>query len=161
MSILIKNATIWEWGEGDISPHGSSYKIVPKKWLSVSKEGKFKIPTGIEADRELTLTEEASYDTCVDASGRLLLPGLIDSHIHTSMTGESVHFVDLKDCRSIDQLVFALEVHMSKHTGLSWIIGVNWDQVIFVKLIFFLFTFILSLFPSIVFLDKCIIHFYE
>ncbi|CAM9101259.1 unnamed protein product, partial [Ectocarpus fasciculatus] len=77
---------------------------------------------------ELTDEQVQSYSACMDAAGRLLLPGLMDSHIHVSMTGESIHFVDLKECLSIEQLVVALKTHISLHSDLSWIVGVNWDQ---------------------------------
>jgi predicted amidohydrolase YtcJ len=64
----------------------------------------------------------------------MILPGLMDSHIHVALTGESAHYVDLSDCTSIDAMKTALAVHAKKHPGLPWIIGVNWDQVSIVLL---------------------------
>lgn len=72
---------------------------------------------------------EQEFEVCIDARNQLILPGLMDSHIHVSGTGESVAFLDLKECRSIEQLVSAVERHIAEHADISWIIGVNWDQV--------------------------------
>jgi predicted amidohydrolase YtcJ len=134
MSCLIKNATIWQW-EGAASPRGSAYRIVSKKWIAVTKEGRFQVPSdteagagaGAEAEAGLGADEDA-YDVCIDAAGRLVLPGLIDSHIHVAMTGESVNFADLSGCRSVQQLADTLRTHIQTHPGLAWVIGVNWDQ---------------------------------
>lgn len=130
MSLLIRNPTIWQWDTpaADSAPLTCSYSIVSKKWIAVDKQGRFQIPK--DANEELTDEQVQSYSACMDAAGRLLLPGLMDSHIHVSMTGESIHFVDLKECLSIEQLVVALKNHISLHSDLSWIVGVNWDQVL-------------------------------
>ena len=130
MSLLIRNPTLWQWDTlaPDSAPLTCNYSIVTKKWIAVDKQGRYQFPK----DENEELSEEAvqSYSACMDAAGRLLLPGLMDSHIHVSMTGESIHFVDLKECYSIDQLVNALKNHISLHIDLNWIVGVNWDQVL-------------------------------
>ena len=115
MSLLIKNATFWKWDTpvSDATPQSCAHSIISKKWIAVSKDGKFVFPD--DDDAVLPVMEEQAYDTCIDAAGRLLLPGLIDAHIHVSMTGESIHFVDLKECRSIEQLVQTVEQHIQKH----------------------------------------------
>lgn len=129
MSLLIKNAQVWLWDSpaNASSPTSCSHTIVARKWIAVSKEGRFIIPEDDSA--ALTAEDEMAYDSRIDAAGRLLLPGLIDSHIHVSMTGESIHFVDLKECYSIQKFVETVAAHINKHADLSWIIGVNWDQV--------------------------------
>ena len=129
MSLLIKNASLWQWSTGvsKLTSSSCGYNIVFKRWIEVGIDGRFNFPK--DSNDEEVIPAESNYSACIDAHGRLVLPGLIDSHIHVSMTGESIHFLDLKDCFSIEQLVDALQLHISNHGDLSWIIGVNWDQV--------------------------------
>lgn len=66
---------------------------------------------------------------CPDAAGQLVLPGLMDAHLHVLMTGESAYYLDLQGCTSIAQLQRKLADHQEAHPELPWIVGVNWDQV--------------------------------
>ena len=131
MSLLIKNATIWEWitPAAELTPTSCAYRIVQKRWVGVRKDGRFIIPDGDSSAISSDLPNESEYTACIDASGKLILPGLMDAHIHTSMTGESMHFIDLSHCSSIQQLVDTLEAHIRSRKDSSWVIGVNWDQV--------------------------------
>ena len=61
-------------------------------------------------------------------NGTVLIPGLMDAHIHVMTTGEARYFVDLSDCTSIEALQAAVRGHVEKHPDLTWIIGVAWDQ---------------------------------
>ena len=63
----------------------------------------------------------------LDAGGALVLPGLMDAHIHVCMLGESQDFLDLKSCDSIEALQEAVARKRATHDG-TWVIGVNWDQ---------------------------------
>lgn len=69
-----------------------------------------------------------SFDLVLDAKGKLLLPGLIDAHIHVSMIGESSYFVDLSTCESIESLQSILAQKKEAFPDLPWIIGINWQQ---------------------------------
>jgi hypothetical protein len=69
------------------------------------------------------------YSAEIDGRGLALLPGLMDAHIHMALTGESLAFLDLSACTSIENLTDAVAGHVAKHPDQSWIIGVNWDQV--------------------------------
>jgi len=65
--------------------------------------------------------------------GKLVIPGLHDSHLHIEMLGESLNFVNLQKCDSIESLQTTVKDHINKNLGLSWIIGINWDQTILGK----------------------------
>lgn len=129
MSLLVKNASVWHWNTSTagVSPQSVSHSVIRKKWIEVTENGRFLIPD--DSETELTSEQEGAFSAIIDAVGRLILPGLVDAHIHVAMTGESVHFVDLKDCRSMEQLVNTVQSHIEKNMNLSWVIGVNWDQV--------------------------------
>ena len=78
-----------------------------------------------ELDRILSLND---YDVIINGHQQLLLPGLIDSHIHINLLGESQYYVDLSDCYSIDMMNKKISMHNNNYPHLTWIIGVNWDQ---------------------------------
>lgn len=71
---------------------------------------------------------DGEYLEKIDCMGQCLIPGLMDSHIHVAMTGESKYFVDLQNCRSIEDLQEALRRHIEIHQDIHWIQGINWDQ---------------------------------
>lgn len=71
----------------------------------------------------------------VDGKENLLLPGLMDSHIHVEMIGECSFFVNLQDCSSIFELqetvrkyVEDMKKDQENQLQLPFIIGFNWDQ---------------------------------
>lgn len=64
-----------------------------------------------------------------DAHGLLMLPGLMDAHLHVMLTGEAAYYLDCQGCTSVAQLVDKVREHCSAHPDLPWIVGINWDQV--------------------------------
>lgn len=127
MTTLIYNVKMWLWNpnESKISskPNFSPIITGEKSWI-VIKDGKI---IQIESDSNLNLDLKA-FDTVVNGNGCLLLPGLIDAHIHVALTGESQYFLDLSSCDSIEQLKMSLFNHSRQHPDLVNIQGVNWDQ---------------------------------
>ena len=69
MSILFKNAKI-------IATEGESFKVLENAYLGV--EGKYINYIGTEKPK-------GDYDSERDMSGKLLMPGLVNSHAHTAM----------------------------------------------------------------------------
>jgi len=115
---LYYNALIWCW---DIDSKFSG-RAVPG-WFRIDKNGRI---------CDINFTE--MLPDCLDSSNafdvhqQLVLPGLHDSHIHIEMLGESLFFVDLKNCYSIKEMQTKVKDHLLKNGEISWIIGVNWDQ---------------------------------
>lgn len=54
------------------------------------------------------------------------LPGMIDAHYHLTNTGIYRLGLDLRDCRSVVELLEALTKYLSRSPG-SWIVGGNFD----------------------------------
>jgi predicted amidohydrolase YtcJ len=66
--------------------------------------------------------------------GKLVLPGIHDSHIHVQGLGESVGYLDLFGCESLGDFKERLRSHLqaskseSGASSSSWIIGFGWEQ---------------------------------
>ena len=123
---MIYNALIWQWAPGSANGGTIDGKACPG-WLSINNTGRIdEVHLGDTVD--LSTLEGISAEECLDAMGKLVIPGLHDGHIHVEMVGESSYFVNLKDCDSIAALQSKLSSHAEKNVDLPWIIGVNWDQ---------------------------------
>jgi predicted amidohydrolase YtcJ len=59
----------------------------------------------------------------IEARGRSVLPGFIDSHLHLLMGAEELGFAQLQDVRSMDELSAALRSHADKNPQAEWVLG--------------------------------------
>ena len=67
----------------------------------------------------------------IDLEGRVVLPGLSDSHIHGLALGRSLTWADLSEARSIEELLEALRRHERSLGPGDWLIGFGWDHELF------------------------------
>jgi predicted amidohydrolase YtcJ len=63
-----------------------------------------------------------------DFGGFRILPGLHDSHIHIGLLGRSLNSVDLRNCKSIEDLQERLRQFVDSRNSLKWIVGRGWEQ---------------------------------
>lgn len=92
-------------------------------------EGRYCDTFVVDEDRFISLcdSEEEPVDTEVDLRGLLVLPGFIDSHLHVYGTGKRLSFCDLREIKSIAELIQKKEQWLEKNTS-GVIIGYNWNQ---------------------------------
>ncbi len=64
----------------------------------------------------------------IDASGRTVLPGLIDSHAHIDGLGIARAIVDLSGTASFAEVLERMEQRASTASASEWIQGRGWDQ---------------------------------
>ncbi|TET31748.1 MAG: amidohydrolase [Planctomycetota bacterium] len=65
----------------------------------------------------------------VDLKGRVVVPGLIDSHAHLASLGSLVTgSLDLRQTRSYDKMLEAVKEAVAKAKKGDWITGGRWDQ---------------------------------
>src|ERR1044071_2826841 len=64
----------------------------------------------------------------VDASGRLVLPGFNDSHVHFLSGGFSLSSVDLRDAKSPQEMSARLADFAKETSKGQWILGGEWDH---------------------------------
>ncbi len=60
--------------------------------------------------------------------GSTIVPGLIDAHAHLSMLGGNLDELDLRDCKSQEEVAARVKKRAGERPGDGWILGRNWDQ---------------------------------
>ena len=86
------------------------------RWLAVS-DGKI-VALGVNDD----YPKEGNI---IDLKGKTVLPGLIDSHLHGSLTGLSLSSVDLRDASNINELLSMIDSKCKTTREGELVIGTN------------------------------------
>jgi predicted amidohydrolase YtcJ len=69
----------------------------------------------------------------VDAKGHLMLPGLVDAHVHFMAGAAFMQQLSLNDVRTVDEFQEAIKSYAAAHPGSAWIQGMGWVYSIFGK----------------------------
>ncbi len=64
----------------------------------------------------------------LDGKGRLLLPGLIDAHVHVMGTGTAALTLDLSETNSLAEALEKIGAYAKAHPDRPWLIGRGWNQ---------------------------------
>jgi len=64
----------------------------------------------------------------VDGQGRIMLPGMIDSHGHVMGLGFAALTLDLSASRSLPEALAMIADYARTHPGAPWILGRGWNQ---------------------------------
>ncbi|MDE2618571.1 MAG: amidohydrolase [Sphingomonadales bacterium] len=72
----------------------------------------------------------ARVDYLLDGKGRVLMPGLIDSHVHVMEVGLAALTLDLSSTTSLAEAQARIAAYAAAHPDHPWIIGRGWNQEI-------------------------------
>jgi len=108
LDLIIRNARIWT-GDRE-SPWASSLGI------SVDTITRVNVPADAKATR------------IIDAQGRLVVPGFIDSHVHLVTGGLRLNSVQLRSAKSRKEFVDRVARFAATQPPGSWITGGDWDH---------------------------------
>ncbi|MBM3790029.1 MAG: amidohydrolase, partial [Acidobacteria bacterium] len=64
----------------------------------------------------------------IDLQGGVVLPGLVDSHVHIVELGQSLSRVDLRELETEEEIVARIRQAASKAPPGQWIEGYGWDE---------------------------------
>ncbi len=64
----------------------------------------------------------------LDLPGRLVVPGLVDGHVHFCSFGQTLNLVSLKNLSSLDQCRNRIRTAVSTYQPGEWIVGRGWDD---------------------------------
>lgn len=111
--LLITNANIWT--ANPAQPYAESMAIADDKILAIGTR---------EDMRAYTDAQE------VDAGGRFIVPGFIDSHVHLMTGGRSLLSVDLRDAASPEEFGRRVGDFAKGMKAGEWMLEGNWDHTL-------------------------------
>src|SRR6266478_8216688 len=110
--------------------HGRVYtENTKQQWAqAVAIRGAKIVAVGSDAEIEKML---AAGTKVIDAAGRLVLPGFVDSHIHFMDGSLSLGRVNLEGAKDAPEIQQRLREYASNHSGEGWILGRGWNYAMF------------------------------
>ena len=116
MRTILRNAKIWLGGD----QFASAVLFDSSQILTV----------GTDADVE---AQRQNDDQIIDGQGRLVLPGLCDTHLHCYNKGCTLQNIDLQDVSSIEEIVSRSRDYIQAHPDSSVIHGRGWNHDYFAE----------------------------
>jgi hypothetical protein len=112
--------------------------ITNAKVYTVNKRQPWAEAVAIRGDRIVfvgSAREAQAYRTSqtkvIDASGRLLLPGIQDNHVHFTSGSRSLEKVDLMGAKTIEEMQRRIKAFAQNHPRSAWVQGRGWMYATF------------------------------
>jgi predicted amidohydrolase YtcJ len=103
--------------------------------VTIDAQGKVKRFSALVFDEDGTITavldrsdKRPQTDYRVDGEGRVMLPGMIDAHVHVMDMGFAALTLDLSDTASLDEALAKIKTFADANPVRPWIIGRGWNQ---------------------------------
>jgi len=103
--------------------------------VTIDAEGKVKRFNGLVFDEEGKITavlarsdKRPPVDYRLDGEGRVMLPGMIDAHVHVMDMGFAALTLDLSGTTSLEDALARIKTFAEENPGRPWIIGRGWNQ---------------------------------
>lgn len=113
-TMLVANAKIWT--SNSESPWAEAMAIHHDKILKIGSED------------EISKYRNDDKVVYVDAEGRMIVPGLIDTHVHLMQAGSNLNSVQLRDARSPEEFIERVKEFAKTQPKGTWITGGDWDH---------------------------------
>jgi predicted RNA-binding protein with RPS1 domain len=103
--------------------------------VTIGEDGKVKRFTGLVFDEDgkvvaVLARGEArpKVDYRLDGKGRVLIPGMIDAHVHVMDIGFGALTLDLSETTSLEDALAKIKALAQDNPGRPWILGRGWNQ---------------------------------
>lgn len=103
--------------------------------MTIGEDGKVKRFTGLVFNKDgqvvaVLARGEARprVDYRLDGKGRVLIPGMIDAHVHVMDIGFGALTLDLSDTTSLEDALAKIKAFAQDNPGRPWILGRGWNQ---------------------------------
>ena len=103
--------------------------------VTIDKEGKVQRFTGLVFDDDGKVVtvlargdKRPQTDYRLDGEGKVMLPGMIDAHVHVMDLGFAALTLDLSDTTSLGGALAKIKAFAAANPGRPWIIGRGWNQ---------------------------------
>lgn len=103
--------------------------------VTIDTEGKVLRFTGLVFDEDGKVTqvlgrsdERPLVDYRLDGEGRVMIPGMIDAHVHVMDIGFAALTLDLSGTTSLEDALAKIKAFADENPGRPWILGRGWNQ---------------------------------
>ena len=104
--------------------------------ITIGKDGEVVRFTGLVFDDDGRVREilgrnderPTDIDFQEDGQGRVMLPGMIDAHLHVMDLGIQALTLDLSDTNSLEEALAKIKQFADDNPGRPWILGGGWNQ---------------------------------
>lgn len=103
--------------------------------VTIDDSGKVKRFTGLVFDEDGRITQvlargeaRPTVDYRLDGEGRVMIPGMIDAHVHVMDIGFAALTLDLSGTTSLDDALATIKAFAEANPGRPWILGRGWNQ---------------------------------
>ncbi len=123
--LVLKNAKIYtvDLKIPEIQAGNYDFTTIDNGYVAV-KDGKIiGVGSGLDESFIGEMTE------VVDAEGKTLIPGLVDSHMHAMWAGMDLLNVNLKDCKTLDEMLGLIKERVDQVPEGTWIKGAAWNEL--------------------------------
>lgn len=103
--------------------------------VTIDAEGKVQRFTGLVFDEEGKVVQvlargeaRPQVDYRLDGKGKVMVPGMIDAHVHVMDIGFAALTLDLSDTTSLEDALVKIKAFAEASPGRPWILGRGWNQ---------------------------------
>lgn len=103
--------------------------------VTIGEDGEVLRFTGLVFDDDGRITqvlergeERPRAEFRLDGEGKVMLPGMIDAHVHVMDIGFAALTLDLSDTASLAEALAKIEQFAKENPGRPWILGRGWNQ---------------------------------
>lgn len=103
--------------------------------VTIDADGKVKRFTALVFDEDGKVVavlargdKRPAADYRLDGQGRVMIPGMIDAHVHVMDIGFAALTLDLSDTTSLEDALAKIKAFADANPGRPWILGRGWNQ---------------------------------
>ncbi len=104
--------------------------------ITINADGEIQRFTGLVFDDQGRITQilvrgeerPQAIDFAIDGAGQVMLPGLIDAHVHVMDIGFGALTLDLSSTTSLEEALAAIKQFADENPTRPWILGRGWNQ---------------------------------
>ena len=118
------------------TPAAANTLIDNVEGIAINREGEVDRFAALVFDEEGIITHLLDFGDDVpdeveyreDGGGRVMIPGLVDAHLHMMALGLAQLTLDLSQTRSLEEALARLAAYAAAHPDRPWLIGRGWNQ---------------------------------
>ena len=106
----------------------NSYNLINAKFITMDEQMPFASCLTIHNGKIESVNSINNNYKSIDLNSKIVIPGFIDAHYHLKNYGKRLNQLDLKNSKSISQIVELIQAHIKTINKGEWVLGFGWDQ---------------------------------